>query len=121
MPTSMFVKKWRNLNHYCVDVEVWVVNIAPIESQSASKSNKGSKTELNSPDNVEEDDDACHERELIEALDAINAIKKFVLESNTDDYDRHMEDVLRDEEIPSQPNEPDNLAHHFAWLNARLD
>lgn len=43
------------------------------------------------------------------------------MESNDDQYDRHMEDVPIAEEIPSQPNKSDRLANHFSRLNTRFD
>lgn len=55
MLTSIFVKKWRNLNKYCGDV-IRIVNMAPNEPRLAFRNNNRSKTEPNSPDNVEEDE-----------------------------------------------------------------
>lgn len=52
----------------------------------------------NSPEQVDEDEDALHERELNEALDAIDGIRESDLQS---DDNRHMVDVLIAEKISS--------------------
>lgn len=106
----------RRLNHYGGDVVNWMVNIAPIEPHSLFRINKRSWIEPNSPNNVKEHDDAQHERELNEVMDAIHAIWEFDLELDNNDDDRHIEDVSMAKEIPSQANEPNILADHFTKL-----
>lgn len=81
---------------------------------------KWSLTKPNSPNKVYEDDDARYKPELNEAQDAIDAIRKFDLESDNDG-DRHMVDAPIAKKIPSQPNKSDSLADHFVRLNSRLD
>lgn len=56
--------------------------------------------------------------ELNEVLEAIDTSKESDLEL---DDDRHMEVVPIDKEIPSQLNEFESLADHFARLNTQLD
>lgn len=68
MLTSMFLKKWRGINHYCEDVLVRTVNIAPIEPQFAFRNSKRSLIEPNSLDIVVKDENAQYERELNEAM-----------------------------------------------------
>lgn len=116
----MFVKKWRSLNHQCGDVVIQIVTITLIEPWSACRINKRSQPKPNFLENVEEDDDAQCERELIEVWEAITAIWECGLESDNDD-ERHMVYLSIVDEIPSQLNKPKNLANHFARLNTRLD
>lgn len=68
-----------------------------------------------------EDDDVWCEKELNEALDAIDAIGDSNLESDNDDNEKHMENVPIAEKTPSKPNGPDNLADHFTRFNTRVD
>lgn len=98
-----------------------MVSIARIEPLPTSPSNKMSQIECNSPDNVEEDEVAQIQRELVEALDEIDTMKQLDLESNNDDDKRAMKDAPIFEEIPSQLNEPNSLANYFARLNTGLD
>lgn len=78
-----------------------MVNISPIEPHSLSWINKRSWIEPTSPNNVKEHDDAQHERELNEVMDAIHAIWEFDLELDNNDDDRHIEDVSMAKEIPT--------------------
>lgn len=61
-------------------------------------SNKRSLIEPNFPDNIEEDEDARREREINEALEAIDAIRDSDLDLNEE---RTKEDVSIAKEIPS--------------------
>lgn len=96
------------------------MTITLIEPWSACRINKRSWPKPNFLENVEEDDDAQCERELIEVWEAINAIWECGLESDNDD-ERHMVYLPIVDKIPSQLNKPKNLANHFARLNTRLD
>lgn len=89
---------WKGLNRYCEEVTVRIVNIALIEIWPTSQKDNRSQIVPNSPEQVDEDEDALHERELNAALDAIDVIREFDLES---DDDRNMEDVPIVEEISS--------------------
>lgn len=85
--TSKFLKKWKGLNWYCGEVTILMVNIAPIKPWSVSQKNKRFWIGPNSREQVDEDEDARHEKEPNEALDAIDAIREYDLES---DDNRHM-------------------------------
>lgn len=89
---------WKGLNRYCEEVTVRIVNIALIEIWPTSQKDNRSQIVRNSPEQVDEDEDALHERELNAALDAIDVIREFDLES---DDDRNMEDVPIVKEISS--------------------
>lgn len=95
---------------------VRMVSLAPIESRLSNWNVKRSRIEPNSPDNVEEDDDARLERKIDETL-AIND----ELKDSDEDSERTMEDVPIHEEIPSYLNVNDDLASNFALLNICLD
>lgn len=95
------MKRWKSLSWYCGELGVPKINISTIEPWSANLSYKMSWIEPNFPDNADEDDDAQWEREINEALEAIDALRDLDLDLVEETT---MEEVPIAEEIPSQSN-----------------
>lgn len=75
MITSTMSKKFNDLNQLCGEVTVRIISLVPIQSQLGIRSSKTTQIEPNSLNNIEEDEGATWDREIVETLAAIDALE----------------------------------------------
>lgn len=75
MITSTMLKKFKDFNHYCREVTIRIISLVPIQSRLSIWILKRTQLEPNSLNNIEENEGAIWDTEIVETLAAMDALE----------------------------------------------